>query len=115
MNVLNFFKKPEEVRPNVVEFVCKVPACKFTVVARPTVRQQMEYLSATASANGPQMLTRYWEGAKALILDWKSETIPDFKIDTDKMDNPEQAELITWAALQVKAYLDSLENIPKNS
>jgi len=114
MKVSDFFKKSEEVKPNVTEFVCKVPECKFTVPTRPTVRQQMEYFSACAGAREEKLLTRFWEGAKVLVIDWNCEILPDYKKDTDDMDNPAQAELITWAALQVKAHMDSLENIPKN-
>jgi len=88
--------------------------CKFSIPARPTVRQQMGYFSATAGARGAQMLDRYWEGAKTLIQDWRSEKIKEYKLDTEKMDNPEQAELIIWASIRVKEYMDNLENIPKN-
>lgn len=96
------------------EFVCEEPRGTFTIAARPTVREQMEYLSATAGAGGSQMLLRFWEGAKLLITDWQFKCLPEYKKSVDEMDNPEQAELITWASLQVKNYLDSLENIPKN-
>lgn len=114
MSIARFFKKPTEVRPNVVEFVCDFPKCKLSIPARPTVRQQMEYFSATAGTSKEKMLTRFWEGAKVLFQSWECDVLPDYKTDTDEMDNPEQAEIITWAALQVKAYMDGLENIPKN-
>jgi hypothetical protein len=111
---MGFFKKEDKKSVDKKEFVCKVPECTFSIPARPTVRQQMEYLSATAGASGDQMLFRFWEGAKVLIIDWKADCLPDFKKNVDEMDNPEQAELITWASLQVKMYFDNLENIPKN-
>ncbi len=49
-----------------------------------------------------------------MIQEWQCETIPDHKADLDTMDNPEQTELMIWAALQVKGHMDALENIPKN-
>lgn len=112
---MDIFKKEKPVNTKVKEFVCKVPECTFSIPARPTVRQHMEYLSASAGASGSQMIFRFWEGAKVLITDWKSETLPDIRADLDSLDNPVQAELITWASVQVKQYIDGLENIPKNS
>jgi len=91
------------------------PTCKFIIPARPTVRQQMEYFSATAGAAGSQLITRYWLGARILISDWQCEALPKNDVDLDEIDNPEQTELLVWAAMQVKMFMDRLENIPKNS
>jgi hypothetical protein len=97
-----------------VEFTKENPSCIFTVPDRPTVRQQMEYFSATAGAAGSQILTRYWLGAKVLIQDWKCDELPKFDVDINSIDNPSQTEIMIWAAMQVKAHMDGLENIPKN-
>lgn len=97
-----------------MDFVKDKPACKFSVPDRPTVRQQMEYFSATVGAAGSQLLSRYWEGAKALITEWECEIIPKRDNSLDEMTNPEQAELLIWASMQVKRHMDTLENIPKN-
>lgn len=96
------------------EFERENPACKFSVPVRPTVRQQMEYFSATAGAIGSQLIARYWLGARVLITDWNCEALPGADADLDKIDNPEQTEILIWAAMKVKTFMDSLENISKN-
>lgn len=111
---MNIFKREEKNNENIKEFTLDFPACTFSIPARPTVRQQMEYISASAGAVGKNMVSRFWEGAKVLIVNWKSETLPNFNSDLDALEDPKQTELITWASLQVKAYIDGLENIPKN-
>ena len=88
--------------------------CKFSIPARPTVRQQMEYFSATAGAVGSQMLYRYWAGALTLIQSWNCEGMPNQKVNLDEISNPDQTAVIVWAALQVKSYMDTLENVSKN-
>lgn len=96
-----------------MEFERENPKCKFTIPDRPTVRQQMEYFSATVGASGSQLLTKYWFGAKALINDWQCESLSN-DANIDEITNPEQTEMMIWAAMKVKTFMDTLENIPKN-
>ena len=96
------------------EFERENPSCKFSIPARPTVRQQMEYFSATVGATGSQLITKYWLGGRTLIKEWACESLPKIDVDLDEIDNPEQTELLIWAAMKVKTFMDSLENISKN-
>lgn len=93
------------------------PDCKFSIVDHPTVRQQLDYFSVVGGAYGKDMLVRYWEGARAMIISksWKCKSLPDFdKIDIDALTNPEHTKILIWAGLQVRNYMNSLESIPKN-
>lgn len=95
----------------------KEPKCKFTIPDRPTVRQQMEYFSMAGAAAGRDMLVRYWEGARALIIkpSWKCELVPDLSsFDMDKTSNPDIVTVLIWAGLQVRNHMNSLDKIPKN-
>lgn len=90
------------------------PSCKFSIPARPTVRQQMQYFSATAGAAGSDLLVRYWHGARILITDWECPAIEKVDADLDQMTDPKQTEVLIWAGLQVRAFIDKLGDIPKN-
>ena len=84
---------------------------KFEIPDRPTVRQQMEYLSDAA---GEALLVRFWLAAKTLITKWQCEKLPDFDIDLDKLNAPSVTMILIDAGLQVKNFMDALEDIPKN-
>lgn len=86
---------------------------KFSIPDRPTVRQQLAYYSATTGTDAERHLERLWNGAKALIVEWECEL---FKadVDLDTVDNPKITDLMLWAAIQVRAYINKLEEIPKN-
>jgi len=96
-----------------VEFTRENPDCIFNIPDRPTVRQQMEYFSATAGAGGKDLIFRYWLGARVLILDWACEAVA-VDANLDEVSNPEQTEVLIWASMKVKTFMDALENIPKN-
>ena len=89
--------------------------CTFEVPDRPNVRQQLEYFSATAGAAGNQLLIRFWMGARELITNWECEALPDYMADIESLTNPSQAEILTWAGLQVKTFFNNLEDLPPNS
>jgi len=73
----------------------------------------MEYFSATAGAGGKDLIFRYWLGARVLILDWACEAVA-VDANLDEVSNPEQTEVLIWASMKVKTFMDALENIPKN-
>ena len=86
----------------------------FSVPDKPTVRQQLEYVGAS-SGSGKDLVVKKWDGAKALIQDWKCELAPDLEeIDIDTETNPDVAAVITWAAMRVWEHMNSLEGVPKN-
>lgn len=90
------------------------PKCSFEIPDRPTVRQQLEYFSATAGAAGNQMLIRFWAGALQLVTKWECEALPDYKTGLDDMTDPKQADIIIWAGIQVKNFMSTLDDVPKN-
>lgn len=98
-----------------MKFEREQPKCSFTVPDRPTVRQQLEYLSLAGGAAGRKMLERYWEGAVALIQTWDCEIFPDWRVALDDVDNPDIVDVLVWAGLKVRNHINSLDNVPKNS
>jgi len=89
--------------------------CKFTIPDRPTVRQQLRYFSAATGRDPSQKMERFWDGAAALIETWESKVIPDFKTaDLDTLTEPSETGIIIWVALEVKMFMDALEDVPKN-
>lgn len=98
------------------EFVNQEHHCRFTLPDRPTVRQQLAYYAATRAARaGHDEYAVYWEGARALIQTWDCPALPDPAASLDELTNPEQALVVLWAGLMVRAHINGLENVPKNS
>jgi hypothetical protein len=52
------------------------PDAHFTLPARPTVRQQLEYYSRYNDTRSDPMYLRLWYSAQVLIKDWQSEVLP---------------------------------------
>jgi len=88
--------------------------CKFVIPDRPTVRQQLRYFSAASGRDPSMTMERFWEGARQLIEKWECAKLPDQSVDLDALTDPSQTDLIIWAALQVKRFMDDLEDVPKN-
>jgi hypothetical protein len=88
--------------------------CSFSVPDRPTVRQQLQYFALVKESRGKEQFERMWEGAKALISDWKCEALPDFQASLDDLTDPTQAQIVIWAGLQVLGHYNRLEDLPKN-
>ncbi len=87
---------------------------RFTVPDRPTVKQQLQYFSEIAVAEGRVMLERYWAGAVPLIEEWECDALNDYKISLDDIDNPSETEVIIWAGMRVMEHMNGLKDIPKN-
>ena len=97
-----------------MEFKNEQLGASFKLPERITVRQQLAYYSEAALAFGDEFLVRLWKGARTLIQDWQCEGVPlDIDIETDT--NPKAASVMIWAAMRVKNYMDSLDELPKNS
>lgn len=86
----------------------------FTIPTRPTVRQQLEYLSEAGNARGREMWLRYWAGAVMLITNWVCEALPDPNVDLDSITDTKQTGIIMWAAIEVYRHMNSLDTIPKD-
>jgi hypothetical protein len=88
--------------------------CKFEIPDRPTVRQQMMYIGKTSGGADGLYPLRFWDGARALITEWKCEKFPNKDADLDSVDDPVIADILLWAGLQVWTHISSLEELPKN-
>lgn len=97
-----------------MEFKRENPDCKFVIPDTITVRQQLAYMSQAAIASGDQMFERYWKGAVPLIVEWNCESMPDHETSLDKISNTDATQVIIWAGLQVKKYIDGLGKASKN-
>ena len=87
----------------------------FQLPDRVTVRQQLAYYSGAGLAVGDELFERYWQGAKAIITDWKCEALPDIHADLGSLTDPKATDVILWAGMEVKRHMESLDSVPKNS
>ena len=94
-----------------MEFTRQNPSARFVVPDKITVRQQMAYFSAGASAPA---LERLWVAAVPLITEWECELFPNHETSLDDVDNLQMTQVLIWAGLQVKRHIDSLDDMPKN-
>ena len=91
------------------------PKVRFTVPDKPTVKQQLEYLGAATTMGGKDLFLALWRGALTLIDEWECEIIPDVhKVDLDKITSLKQTELVTWVGMQVRKFVNDLDDVPKN-
>lgn len=96
-----------------MEFSRQNPSARFSVPDRITVRQQLTYYSEARVALRP-LFERLWAGALPLITNWECEVMPDPQTDLDSISATTVTQVIVWAGLEVKGYLDSLDEMPKN-
>lgn len=87
----------------------------YTIPDRPTVRQQLMYSGLCAERADEELILKHWEGAKLLIQTWSSTILPDYKVDLDKVSDPSQASIISAIGLEVRQFMNALEDLPKNS
>ena len=99
-----------------MEFKREKPDCEFVLPDKVTVRQQLAYYSAASTIEPEKFLERSWEAAKQIIvpLSWKCE-VTKMDANLDEITDPQAAEIILWAGLKVRDYINGLESIPKNS
>lgn len=98
-----------------MEFKNEKLETSFTLPERITVRMQMAYFSEAALAFGEELFFRLWRAARTMITDWQSELVPSLgELNLDEADDPRIADLVMWAAMEVKKHMDTLDKIPKN-
>lgn len=97
-----------------MEFKNDVLGARFVVPDRITVRQQLAYFSAATNRPSAEFMEQLWNAAKPLISEWQCEHLPDKDADLDAIENPKAADVIIWAALEVKKHIQALDEIPKN-
>ena len=89
-------------------------SARFVVPDKITVRQQLAYFADCTSVANSNHIEQLWIGARSLIQEWECPDFADMYFDLNKVDDPKIAEVIMWAALEVKKYVNNLESIPKN-
>lgn len=89
--------------------------CTFTVPDRPNVKQQMDYRSAVDFSDEQNHYFKFWKAALRLIDSWQCELIPDYHVDAETLTNPKQATIMAWAGMEVVNFINSLDDVPKNS
>ncbi len=97
-----------------MEFKNETLSARFVVPDTVTVRQQLRYLSAVTGFRD-EFFERLWEGAKVLILEWESAALPDKDTPLDEVSDAKATDVILWASNECKKYINSLDNIEKNS
>ena len=94
----------------------KLDNTRFTVPDRPTVRQQLAYRAAIATASTHDTYERHWEGVKLLVQEWESDVIErPSRFSMDASDDPRAADVIFWACNAVAGHMNRLEILEKNS
>lgn len=97
-----------------MEFTIEEPKVRFTVVDRPTVRQQLTYRGALGLRSAANFYIKLWEAAQVLIEEWECEDIPDRGLDLDGVEDPSIADIVQWVGVRVMTHMNELEDIPKN-
>ena len=86
---------------------------RFVIPDRPTVRQQMAYFSEATGTNSTTHLERLWLGARTLIQEWECDLFKH-DVDLDDVNDPQITDAMLWVAVQVRGYLNKLNELPKN-
>ena len=98
--------------------LCKNAELKttFEIPDAPTYREVLRYDGAVEMRPGEETYIRLWAGVCALARDWKSEIIPELKVDIlDQPLDPRGLAVIKWANMEVWSHIWELKQIPKNS
>jgi hypothetical protein len=98
---------------NLTRFDRVEPEAHFSLPARPTVRQQLEYYSRYADTRDAPLYLRLWHSAKILITDWECRTLPNKETDLNSLTDPQTATVVMWAGNVVMQYMNDLEALPK--
>lgn len=102
--------------PEMATFKNETYGTKFSMPARPTVRQQMRWTSAISMGPVAAAFERVWYGMKPLITDWQCEIIANpFEFDLDESDDYRAHDIIVWAAEQASSHMASLRDVKKST
>lgn len=97
-----------------MEFKHETLNLRFTIPDKITVRQQLAFLSEASSVRNADLMDNLWKASKPLIQEWECEHLPDKDVNLDDIYSPRAADVITWASLQVRNYMQRMDEIPKN-
>jgi hypothetical protein len=97
-----------------MEFKHELLNTRFTIPDRITVRQQLAFISEASSPRTKDLMENLWTATRLLILEWECPHLPDRDTNLDSIDSPKAADVILWASLQVRNYIQRMDEIPKN-
>jgi hypothetical protein len=87
---------------------------RFVVPDTITVRKQLAFTSEAASQRSKDLLENLWQASRLIIEEWECPHLPDMGVDLDDITSTKAADAITWAALEVRNYMQRLDDVPKN-
>jgi len=97
-----------------MDFENKALDTRFSVPDRPTVRQQLRFKGEIVNRAREEIFERLWQAAKGLIETWES---PHLQLgdSIDEISDPSAVKVIVWAGGEVLEFVNSLDDLPKNS
>lgn len=98
-----------------MEFTNTDPEVRFTLVDRPTVRQQLDYWATAQLEAGTNRIVRQWNALQLIIEEWECPCMPDRYADLGELVDPDVTRVILWAARQGLTHMAALDEVPKNS
>jgi hypothetical protein len=87
---------------------------RFVVPDVISVRKQLAFTSVAASRREQDLLENLWRASQLVITEWECPHVPDVSVDLEAITDPRAGDAITWAALEVRNYMQRLDDIPKN-
>lgn len=96
-----------------MEFTNEEPRVRFTVVDRPTVRQQLAFWDAVQK-DGIVRPEQYWNGLRIILEEWDCPCMPDHDADLGELIDPEVTRVILWSGRQGLLHMAGLDEVPKN-
>ena len=93
----------------------EVLGVSFEIAEQFTVREQLAFRAAVASAAGETNYVRYWQAAQTLVTEWACELVPEPEsLDLDAVYDTRVADVVQWTANTVAGHMLKLEMPPKN-
>jgi hypothetical protein len=87
---------------------------RFVVPDIISVRKQMAFTSVAASRREQDLLENLWRASQIVITEWECPHVPDRNADLETITSPTANDAMTWTALEVRNYMQRLDDVPKN-
>jgi hypothetical protein len=97
-----------------MEFKNEALGLRFVIPDFISVEQQLEFTSESVSSRGRDLLKNIWSASKLLITEWECQYLPDISTNLKTIGSPKAHDVITWVCLEVRNYMQRLDDVPKN-
>jgi hypothetical protein len=97
-----------------MEFKHPTLELRFVIPDVITVRKQLAFTSVAASRREQDLIENLWRASRLVIEEWECPHVPDTGVNLDEITSPKAADAITWACLEVRNYMQRLDDVPKN-